>query len=62
MGLTGDGEDWDDDPEGRDSNSGADEVTAWAVVDAKALSAGGLADVLSPVLVPRNDPSKAGQS
>lgn len=54
--------DWDDGPEGRDPDSGVGELAAWAVVDLKAVGPGGLADVFSPALIPRNDSAKAVQS
>jgi len=54
---------WGDGPEGRDPDFGADACAAtWAVVDAKAIGPRGLAEVLSPALVPSNDPAKAEQS
>lgn len=62
MDSTEDGWDQDDGPEGRDPDVGGGQVAAWAVVDAKALGTGSLADVLSPVLVPGNGHAKAEQS
>jgi hypothetical protein len=62
MDSTEDGWDQDGGPGGHDPDFGGGQVAAWAVVDAKALGAGRLADVLSPVLVPGNDRAKAEQS